>query len=307
MKVLTADERREGLGATDIAAIVGVSSYRSAIEVWAEKTGEGPAQELTGRMRMGQLLEDAIADAYTEQTGRRLQRSSVVYHPQYPFLYAHPDRRIVGEPGLVELKATSHSRDYDDGVPPRVLVQCAWQMACTGRLFVDVAVLAGTTTGIEVVRVDRDQGLIDDLTAEAVRFWAEHVLAKQPPPVDGTEAYRRYLSTRHPRDNGDELVATPEQQLLVAEYRRAKDQLAEAETHERTLNNRIREAMGEASRLLAPGATVTLRQEQPRTPWKDVAERVAEQSELDLDPFIASAKAGLEGPRVLRVTWKGGA
>jgi putative phage-type endonuclease len=305
MKVLTAEQRREGLGATDVATIVGVSSYRAPIEVWAEKTGEGQPQPQSWRMRMGQLLEDGIAEAYTEQTGRKLVRIGVVYHRDYPFLYCHPDRRIVGEPGLVEIKATEHRRDYDNGVPPRVQVQCQFQMAITGRLFVDVAVLAGTTSGIDTIRIDRDQELIDALVTEAARFWNDYVLTGIRPPADGTEAYRRYLTSQHPKDSGDELVATPEQQLLLDELQRATRATREAESHRQLLENRLREAMGDATRLIAPSAVVTWRQENPRTPWKDVAEQIADKAGIDIEEAAQAAKAGLERPRVLRVSWKG--
>lgn len=304
MRVLTAEERLQGLGGTDVAALVGLSTFRSPIEVYREKRGEAPPQEMTWRMRMGQLLEDAIVDAYVEQTDRRVARMGVVFHPDYPFLYVHPDRRIIGEPGLVEAKATEHRRDYEDGVPPRVRVQCNWQMALTGREFVDVVVLGGTSD-IDTIRIERDQALIDALVDAAVEFWNHRVLAGVPPDIDGSEAYRRYLTQRHPRDTGEELVATPEQQLLLDELQVAGRAVKEADEHRSLLENRLREAMGAATRLLSPNAVVTWRTEGPRTPWKAVAEQLAERAGLDIEEEAQRAKEGLEGPRVLRINWKG--
>jgi putative phage-type endonuclease len=304
MRILTAEERRQGLGATDVAAIVGVG-YRTPIDVWLEKTGQAPPDEPSWRMRMGQLLEPSIAAAYSEQTGRKLRRRGVVFDRTVPYFYCHPDREIVGEPGLLEIKATSHARDYDEGVPPRVRVQAAWQMSLTGKAFVDVAVLASTTSGFLPITVERDDVLIDELRAEADRFWRENVQASVPPEVDGTEAYRRYLASRYPTASGAEIVATPEVALQLAELRRRELALKAVEADVELLKNRIREAMGPASRLLASIATVTLNEESPRTPWKLIAEQFAAQYDADLEAIAEAAKANLPRPRTLRFTWKG--
>jgi putative phage-type endonuclease len=304
VKVLTAEERLAGLGATDVAAIVGVSKYATPIDVYLEKRGEQPPKEQTARMRMGQLLEDAIADAYSEQTGRRLARMGVVFHRDYPHLFVHPDRRIVGEPGLVEIKATMHAREYEHGVPAGVAVQCQWQMALTGRLFVDVVVLGGTHGIEEPIRVDRDQELIDALIDVANRFWHENVLAGVPPAVDGSDSYRRYLAERR-RETEVELVATAEVQLVLEELAQATVAQKRAEAHVELLKNRIREAMGDATRLVSPRAVVTWRTEAPRTPWKELCLALAAEFGIDIDQRAEALKATLEGQPVLRIAWRG--
>jgi putative phage-type endonuclease len=277
--ILTAEERTQGLGGTDVAAIVGVSSYRTPIEVYLEKRGERPAQEQSWRMRMGQILEDAIADAYAESTGRQLVRIGVVRHKTYPFLYVHPDRRVVGEPGLVECKATSRASSYADGPPPAVRVQTNWQMALTDRLWVDVAVLSATDD-IAIHRVDRDQGLIDALIEAAVAFWTDHVQTGIPPEVDGTDAYRRYLAARH-QPVEEERTATAEQVLLLDELRLAQRAEKDAAEHVALIKNRLAEQMGTATRLLAPQGNVTYRMQK-------ASEYVVKREET----------------RVLRVNWK---
>ncbi len=301
--VLTAEQRTTGLGATDIAGIVGVSTYRTPIQVYQEKVGDSEPVEQTWRMRMGQILEDAIADAYSESTGRRLAKMSTVHHKAHPFLFAHPDRRIVGEPGLVEIKATERRSSYDDGPPPAVRVQCQWQMALTDRLFCDVAVLSGTS-GIDIHTIERDQELIDALTDAAVTFWQDHIVPHVPPPVDGTDAYRRYLIAMHPREQVEEVVATAEQVLLLDELKAATASVRTAEQHQSLVENRIREAMGTAGRLLAPNAVVTYHQEKPRCSWKGIAEVMARATRSDLATYVAADIEGKKSPRVMRVKWK---
>lgn len=252
VRILTEDERRAGLGGTDVASIVGVSTYRSPIDTYLEKRGEAPAQEQTWRMRLGQIFEDAIADAYQEREGKRLTRMGVVFHKDHPFLYVHPDRKVIGEPGLVEVKKTVGKAE----LTPAWKVQASWQMALTGRLWCDVVVFNGND--IEPLRVERDQALIDSLVDAAVGFWNDHIVPGVPPEVDGTEAYRDYLAALH-EPVEEERTATAEQVLLLDELRVAGGARKSAEAHEQRIKNLLAEQMGTATKLVAPQGSVTYR------------------------------------------------
>lgn len=269
---MNASDRRGYLGATDVAAIAGVSPYRSPIEVWAEKRGDTDGPEQTKRMRLGQLLEDAIADAYAEQTGRRLKRVSIVRNPALPaYLAGHPDRLVVGERGIVECKASASTRGYsDDDVPPHVRVQATWYCGLTGRDWCDVVLLAHM--GIRIVRIEADPDLFADLVTAAATWWQRHIVEGVEPAPDGTDAYRRHLAAKFPNTADVELVATPEQALLLDELRAAKAACDAADEHKTAVENRIRAAMGEASVLIAPGARVTWKAAaKGRVGWQAVA------------------------------------
>lgn len=258
VRVLDDEGRRGGLGATDIAAIVGVDRYTRPIGVYLEKTGTPVPRVQSWRMRMGQILEDAIADAYSEQTGRRLARVSTVFHSLYPFLYAHPDRRVIGEPGLVEIKTTRRSDLYEgERVPPDVKVQVCWQLHLTRRQWCDVVPL-GPTLEIEPRRVAYDPELAALLETEAVRFWHEHVLAGVPPPVDGSDEYRAWLKSLHPiEEEASERQATPEEDLLIEEIGVLRKRAKDVDEHKALLENRLIAAMGDVARLTSPVANVT--------------------------------------------------
>lgn len=252
VRILTSDERQQGLGGTDVAAIVGVSTYRAPIDVYTEKRGESQPQEQTWRMRLGQIFEDAIAQAYSEQTSRRIARMGVVFDQQHPFLYVHPDRKVIGEPGLVEVKKTIGGAVLS----PAWKVQALWQMALTGRLWCDVVVFGGND--IEILRVERDQELIDALIEAAVGFWQDHILAGIPPEPDGTEAYRDYLARLH-EPVEEERTATPEQVLLLDELRALQVRVKADSEHELRIKNQLADQMGTATKLVAPQGSVTYR------------------------------------------------
>lgn len=296
------EERRTYLGGPAVAAIVGVSPYQAPIDVYRFAVGLDDGPEVNDRMRLGLILEQAIADAYCEQTGRQVRRIGLVRHKRIPFLGGHPDRVIVGEPGLLEMKAAATLRGYTDSeVPAHVRVQVTWYMGLTGRQWCDVAVLAGMQ--VRPVRVDFDPELYDALEQAAVRFWQEHILPMVEPEPDGTDAYRRHLAEKFPHHVDLELVATPEQALLVEELHAAEQARVAAEVHEKEVENRIRAAMGDAAVLIAPSGRITNRQQAPATRWKEVAEAMANDLMVDPTPFIQRDKAGREGPRVLRRSW----
>ena len=293
------DERRTYLGGPDVAAIVGVSPFLAPIDVYRYKTGLDDGVVQTERMRLGLLLEQAIADAYCEQTGRSVRRVGLVRDKTLPYLGGHPDRLVTGEPGLLEAKASASTRGYsDDDVPPHVRIQCIWYSGLTGRAWTDVALLANM--GLRIVRVDHDAELYGALREAAVRFWRDNVQAGVEPEVDGTEAYRRHLAERFPRSVDIELVATAEQALLVEQLRRAEADRKAADEHVATLENRVRALMGEAGALVAPTGRITYRTEAPRVRWQDVAQAIAADAGVDVTEYATRDTAGREGPRVLR-------
>jgi len=91
-------ERRHGIGGSDAPAILGVSPYQSAFGVWLEKTSRVKDKEPAPAMEWGLLLEDVIADRYTQRTGRRLWKpDQSMVHRDHDFLRATPDRLVIGE------------------------------------------------------------------------------------------------------------------------------------------------------------------------------------------------------------------
>ena len=301
-------ERRDFLGATDVAAILGLSPYRAPIDVWRRKMGLDDGEPGTERMRLGQILEQAIADAYSEQTGRQLRRVREVRHPRHPFLVGHPDRLIVGERGVFEAKASASTRGYtvpsgaglgDErlDVPPSVRVQAIWYTGLTDRDWTDVVLLAHM--GLHTIRVPHDAELYDDLVSAAVDWWQRHIVGREEPPPDGSDGYRRHLAERFPRDSGEELVATPEQTLLADELRSAVADAKAAEERKAGIENRLRAAMGEATRLIGPGFAFTWRAQKGRTAWKELAAELGATEEQ-----IAAHTP--PGPRVFRASFTEG-
>ena len=254
-------DRTSYLGCSDLAAIIGASPYAAPIDVYRRIVDKiEPVQ--TRRMRMGQLLEEAIGTEYEETTGIKLRRRGEVVHPEYPYIRGHVDWITEGDVGVVDAKASEYPIGYGepgtDQVPPHIRTQMVGYCGLLRREWADVALLRGTR-GLDLYRVMADPELYAALIGEAVKFWTENVIPQIAPAVDGTEAYRDYLRELYPRDNGLEIVATPEQALLVEEWQAAQSASKAAKTHEELVKNRIRDVMGEAAVLLSAVGKVTNR------------------------------------------------
>lgn len=291
-----------------MAAVVGVSRYGSAIDVWRSKV-EGTEREQTERMAWGARLEDAIADGYEERTGRKLQkRHTPVLHRVYPFLGGSPDRWIVGESGLVEIKVTA---DGWSEIPPDVEVQCQWYMGLTGRAFCDVVVLTGLSK-LSIDTIERDDKLVTELVDEGVDFWQNRVLTGEAPEVDGSDGYRKYLAAKYPRDTGLEIVATSEQALLVDALREARARQDEAKGERELIENRLKDAIGSASALIGADFRVTWKAQNRReVDWqrlaRDLVEPLAQQIGVDGDEYLrdrAAEYVSVEPVRVFRLASK---
>jgi putative phage-type endonuclease len=101
--------RRSGLGSSDAAAAMGRSRWKTKLTVSLEKRGEIPPPDLSDneKVQFGILLEDVVAREWARRKGKKVRCvNRTMRHPVHRFLMAHPDREIVGESALLEVKTT---------------------------------------------------------------------------------------------------------------------------------------------------------------------------------------------------------
>lgn len=255
--------RRSGIGGSDIARIAGVSKWGGPFDVWLEKTGQSAPILETERMRWGKLLEDAVAKEYAHKTGRKVRNAPTVLDPvtglrdrlmrdkSASWRMAHIDRDVIVLPGEtprgLECKtadrfaAAEFGEEGTDQVPADYALQCHWYMAVTGRPRWDLAVLIGGNQHRHYT-IERDEELIDMLRKVADDFWTNHVVTKDPPPVDGTEASRRFLESGHVSQDA-EIPMTDRLLELAARYATLKAEIKAREADVDATGNSIREAM----------------------------------------------------------------
>lgn len=246
--------RRQGIGSSDVAAIVGVDRFRGPFDVYTSKVAEEDGDGGTMMMRLGQHLEDGIARAYAQETGSEVTKPTHMYaHDEHPWMLANVDRFTdnAGTLGVLEVKLSSRYEEWDEGPPQGYELQCAHQLAVTGLDYADLVALLGGRE-LRTFRIDRDDALISNLIEIEAAFW-EQVEARIPPPVDArsSESLKRLY-----RDAIGGVEVDPSIVAVINELRIVKASIKVYEEQHEELANTIKAAIGDAEVATVGGVPV---------------------------------------------------
>lgn len=180
-----AQERKNYLGSSDAAAVLGLSRWQTPLQIWAIKTGQiEPREPDSEAVKLGRELEDYVAKRFMEVTGKKVKRrNTTLFDKEYSFLGANIDRKVVGENAVLECKTTSAwlAKEWEgEDIPQEYVIQVLHQMM-VGRFSKGyIAVLIGNQS-FKWKEIPRDETLIEDIKSKEVYFWKEFVEKKQMP------------------------------------------------------------------------------------------------------------------------------
>jgi predicted phage-related endonuclease len=251
-------ERQAGIFATDAAPALGLSKYRSPVQVWMEKIGEPmPETEQSERMKMGHILQPVIGRLYEERNDTRLKDLTGVtlWSKAHPFMGSHFDFVTEDNRTLVECKNFHPARmkefgdDGSDDIPMDCLVQVVHECVVFGVTRADLAVLFGGQT-FRVYPITVSPDTVDMICAREEKFWRQVVERVAPEPIDPEETRRLF-----PRDSGETKIAPAEIITIAQQLSQLKDNMKAADELKGQLEAKIQAAMGEASTLATPAGT----------------------------------------------------
>jgi len=251
--------RRNGIGGSDAAAIVGLDKYRSAFDVYADKLGLKQEQPDNEAMRQGRDLEDYVATRFCEAAGKKVRRrNAILQHPDYPWMLADIDRWVVGENAGLECKTTSvlnRSKFNQGEFPPNYYVQCMHYIAVTGadRWYLAVLVL---NKAFHVFTIERDEAEIEALIEAERHFWEEHVKKQIPPSPDGSESTSEVIKQLFPEAREHETVALFGYEEKIQKLLDLKSQIDELQLKHDAIKQELQLALGDAEIGQAQGYIV---------------------------------------------------
>lgn len=241
--------RRKGIGGSDVAAICGLSRYKSALEVYLDKLGEIPPINDNPKMKAGRMLEATIADWFTEETGIKVQEQKCIFqHKEYPFMFANIDRWVLGENAGLEIKNTGeYSRnDWFDGhkeiIPTEYQLQANHYMSILGAERWYVAVLIGGWD-FQWRIIERDEGLIKNLIAIEENFWLKHVEVKNQPQASAQDT--SLLTRIYPESRTTSMEISDIHHDLMKRLLDSKKILEAAKEDHEDAKNKVKSIMGE--------------------------------------------------------------
>lgn len=249
------ESRTAGIGASDIATIVGLNPYETPYSLWRRKLGLDPAKEETLPMKLGHLMEDTVATLYADETGATIDSDSVgdfiVYDDEAQHLRVSPDRyatRVDGTREVVEIKTTQMAIDPDN-LPEWWFCQLQMNMGVTGIHEGTLAWLSsGRTFGYQHIKLVPE--FYDFLRESAERFWRENIQGRQEPkPINSDDILAKYgIGTK-----GKEVEANTSTYQACQRLKMLKDQIAELEAGKTRLEEEIKLALSDATELTFHG------------------------------------------------------
>lgn len=289
--------RRGGIGASDIAGILGISPWASPYSVWANKVGLVPDEEMAEQMEMGLDMEPAVEKMFHRKTGLYVAcQQELVSHPDLPWARASLDGRVFESPagssplGNYEGKTTSDSpAKWEDGVPVQYETQVQWQMFVTGAEHTWVGCLhASFGLKFRPYEIHRNEDDIAFIRERVTRFYNDHIVTGVPPETDAHVATTDALG-RLPADAGEVVDLSD----LSAEFARLDALRATRDnTNERitAIENEIKARMGSATEALVGGRVAATWRSSDRTTIDAKALRAAMPEVADLYSKTSSSR-----------------
>jgi putative phage-type endonuclease len=214
------EARKNGIGASEAAAVAGQSRWKSNIELWEEKTGRRIPDDISDKpaVKYGNdaepMLRALFALDFPQYTVTYDQFGMIRNNPDCPFAFATLDGKltekirindgtdVITRRGILEIKTTEIQRssqwsEWDNRVPDNYFLQVAHQFLATGYEFaylkaqirwrkgyVSDGELCVTTRHYYMERTDENiQAAMKMLATQEKRFWRYVETDTMPPKI----------------------------------------------------------------------------------------------------------------------------
>lgn len=291
-------DRSAFIGGSDVAAVLGISPWRSPLDLYLDKVDPRvesveQMENRTAKLR-GKRLEPYICDMLVSEHGMQLiARNQRYIDPEYPFLACEIDAETAdGENVEIKTVHPFRARDWGDeltdAIPVHYTAQAMHGLMVTGRDVCRFAVLIGDE--LRLYRVERDVETITAMRQREVEFWNRHVLAQVAPPATCSSDVLRLFE----RDLGITVEATQEIADTVANLRALKLQAKDIASFIDTCEERIK--------LFMQGAAALSYEGQVLATWKSQTARRLDQKALEAaHPDLFEQFKRVSETRVLRI------
>jgi len=240
-------DRTKGIGGSDVAAICGVSPWKTPLQIYLEKIGEAAGSPDNPAMAYGRMVEPVILQWYEQYTGQTVAVPGPLQHPRYPYLIAHldgltPDR-------VIEIKTARSSADWGDPgtdqIPVYYQTQVQFYMMMAGRSITDLPVsFHGTAPEIYTIREDAE---IQKMLLEmCIKFWESVQKRHAPAAVNAADITALYGG----KSMAAQVLASAEVEAAVQSYIGLQKQAKSLEVEQEAFKFQILQALGEADTLI---------------------------------------------------------
>lgn len=257
--------RKDGIGASEVATIVGLNPWETPYQLWRRKIGIDPAKPMNAAMNTGHILEDGVAQFWAQATGREIIAASkddfMFIDKDRPYLRVSPDRtfwiegatRNDDNKGILECKTTRMKVDPDN-LPKYWFCQVQMNLGVAGYSQGSLAWLsAGQGFDFGYMDLKFVPDFYGWLTESVSRFWTDNIVGKQEPSaVNVSDVILKY--SHH--TGGKIIECSDEVFTAYQDLKEVKKELDALKERKETLEATLKMAFGDAEALSYGGDTI---------------------------------------------------
>jgi putative phage-type endonuclease len=265
------ERRKTGIGASEAAAVCGISPYSSPAKVYAQKKGLVEPFEQTEAMYFGHAFEDFMVAEFTKRTGLRVHsRQAFLRSKRVPFMLATLDGKV-GKDAIFESKTGGFFQLgawEGDSIPDDYMVQVQHSLFVAERQRAHVVALIGGQRWFYHI-VERDEAMIENILKIERVFWQDYFEAGVMPPPDGSQDATKLRQFLFPQDDETTLALSSDDEAKVAQWilgwSLIKEKIEELATAQEVIKQEIMDLMGEAETIQIEAGKVTWKNTKPGT------------------------------------------
>ena len=250
--------RKQGIGGSDIAAILGFTKWGSPLTVYSDKVSDEIDESHSIAAEVGLELEPWLKRKFKEwmleHEGVEVEVTEDPYiyaHPEHPFLIANLDGDAVhptlGTGGFESKTAGERRREeWGEGeVPDAYYWQVQHYMAVKGYQWFYMAFLLGNRV-FDVRFIPRNDEAIDILVTRAREFWTNFVEPRIPPAPTGLDADADILKSIYPEEEAGKEIDLAEMQADYDRYKALAQSYKDIKKDMDEIKQAFMAAMGDA-------------------------------------------------------------
>ncbi|EBH4530592.1 endonuclease [Salmonella enterica] len=252
-------DRTKYIGGSDVAGILGISPWRTPLEVYLDKVQprikpvDHSKQKVFTR---GQRMEPYVIDLLSEETGLEIiHRGNRYIHRDYGFIAAEIDAEAAtGE--NIEIKTVSPFKAKEwgevqtDAIPVHYTAQAMHGLMVTNKQVCVFGVLIGGDD-FRIYRVERDEETIQAILEKEVAFW-DRVKNLNPPEATTVSD----ISLMFEKDAGSSIEADGKTLALFNDLRDMKSRYKSLGEEIAVSEEKLKLYMQEHSILTLDGKTI---------------------------------------------------
>lgn len=245
---------RTCLGSSAIAAIAGVSRWKTALEVWGYMTGKLAAIEENDAMWLGTQIQPILGQLFTRRTRFSVKANAFSFHhPKFPWAVATPDFFVFDGATVISALETKNTgafarQVWEEGLPDEAHAQVTWQLgilkqypeyAHIEKAFV-AALVGGSVRDFHIKEIPFSQSLFDTLLELGEKFMTEYVKKDIAPEITADDTETINALTSHPSKHID-LSGDAYLCAQIEDYKELKKMRGQIETRQKELGAKLKE------------------------------------------------------------------